>query len=105
MYLMTKKILRFFLNKYFLTALAFIVWLVFFDSNNILNGLKVKDKLNDLKKQKQFYMNEIKQDSILTRKLLSDTIELEKFARERYLMKKDNEDVYLIIDSTVDLHQ
>ena len=102
---MFKKVLRFFINKYFLTALAFIVWLVFFDSNNILNGLKVKDKLNDLKKQKQFYMNEIKQDSILTRKLLSDTIELEKFARERYLMKKDNEDVYLIIDSTVDLHQ
>ena len=102
---MTKKILRFFLNKYFLTALAFIVWLVFFDSNNILNRIKVKDKLNDLKRQKQFYINEIKHDSILTQKLLNDTVELEKFARERYLMKKDNEDVFLIRDTTAGQRQ
>jgi len=102
---MLKKILNFFINKYFLTTLAFIVWLVFFDSNNIVERLKVKDKLNDLKKEKKFYLDEIKHDSILTQKLLSDTIELEKFARERYLMKKDNEDIYLILDTTEDLHQ
>lgn len=102
---MLKKVLKFFINKYFLTALAFIIWLVFFDSNNILNRMKVKDKLNDLKIQKQFYLNEIKHDSVLTQKLLSDTVELERYARERYLMKKDNEDVYLIIDTTEDLHQ
>ena len=99
---MLKKILRFFINKYFLTTLAFVIWLVFFDSNNILNRMKVTEKLNDLKKEKKFYLDEIKHDSILTQKLLSDTIELEKYARERYLMKKDNEDVYLIIDTTED---
>lgn len=99
---MTKKILHFFINKYFLTTLAFVIWLVFFDSNNILNRLKVRDKLNDLKKEKKFYLDEIKHDSILTRKLLSDSVEIERYARERYLMKKDNEDVYLIIDTTED---
>jgi cell division protein DivIC len=102
---MLKKVLKFFINKYFLTTVAFIVWLVFFDSNNILNRMKVKDKLNDLKKEKKFYLDEIKHDSILTQKLLSDTVELERFARERYLMKKDNEDVYLIIDTTEDQHR
>ena len=102
---MIKKILGFFINKYFLTTVAFIVWLVFFDSNNIINRLKVKDKLNDLKTEKKFYLDEIKHDSILTLKLLSDTVELERFAREKYLMKKDNEDVYLVLDTTVDLHQ
>jgi cell division protein FtsB len=99
---MTRKILRFFINKYFLTTLAFVVWLVFFDSNNILNRLKLRDKLNDLKKEKKFYLDEIKHDSILTQKLLSDSVEIERYARERYLMKKDNEDVYLIIDTTED---
>ena len=99
---MFKKVLRFFINKYFLTTLAFIIWLVFFDSNNILNRMKVRDKLNVLKKEKKFYLDEIRHDSILTQKLLLDTIELEKYARERYLMKKDNEDVYLIIDTTED---
>jgi cell division protein DivIC len=100
-----KKISRFFLNKYFITALAFAVWLAFFDSNNILNRLKVNAKLNDLKKEKKFYLDEIHHDSVLTMKLLSDTVALEKFARERYLMKKDHEDVFLIIDSTEDLRQ
>ena len=81
------------------------MWLVFFDSNNILTNLRTLDKLNDLKKDKKFYIDEVKKDSILIQRLLYDTLELEKYARERYLMKKDNEDVYLVIDTTVDPRQ
>ena len=102
---MGNKIFRFFINKYFLTTLAFVIWLVFFDSNNIFNRLKVRDKLNELNIEKRSYLEGIKQDSILTQKLLYDTLEQEKFARERYLMKKGNEDVYLIVDTTVDPRQ
>ena len=78
------------------------MWLVFFDSYNMLTNLRTRDKLNALKKDKKFYMDEIKKDSILIQKLHSDTLELEKLAREKYLMKKDNEDVYLVIDTTAD---
>jgi hypothetical protein len=99
---MAKKILRFFINKYLLTTVAFFVWLVFFDSNNVLTNLRTRDKLNDLKKDKKFYIDEVRKDSVLVQKLLYDTLELEKYAREKYLMKKDNEDVYLVIDTTVD---
>ena len=102
---MAKKILRFFINKYFLTTLAFVVWLVFFDSNNVLTNRRTRDKLNALRKDKQFYKDEIKKDSILIQKLHSDTLELERLAREKYLMKKDNEDVYLVIDTTADQHR
>jgi cell division protein DivIC len=102
---MGKKILRFFINKYFITTLVFAAWLVFFDSNNVLTNMRTKDKLNQLKKDKQFYIDEIKKDSILVQKLLYDTLELEKYARERYLMKKDNEDVYLLIDTIADPRQ
>jgi hypothetical protein len=84
---------------------VFILWLVFFDNNNILTNLRTRDKLLNLKKDKQFYIDEVKKDSILIQKLLYDTLELEKYAREKYLMKKDNEDVYLVIDTTVDPRQ
>ncbi len=100
--MLAKKILRFFINKYFITTVAFIVWLVFFDSNNVLTNRRTRDKLNELRKDKKFYMDEIKKDSVLIQKLHTDTLELEKLAREKYLMKKDKEDVYLIIDTTAD---
>jgi hypothetical protein len=100
-----KKILQILLNKYFITTVAFVAWMVFFDSNNILNRLKLRHKLNDLRQEKQFYLDEIRKDSILNQKLLSDSSELERFAREKYLMKKENEDVFLIIDTTGDPRQ
>ena len=96
------KILKFFINKYFITTVLFVAWLIFFDSNNILTNMRTKDKLNELMKEKRFYIDEIKKDSVLIQKLLYDTLELEKYAREKYLMKKDNEDLYLLIDTIVD---
>jgi len=100
-----KKILRIIINKYTITLLAFAVWMVFFDSSSVLNRMKYRDKLNSLKQEKHFYLEEIKKDSILSQKLLSDTSEIEKFARENYLMKKEKEDVFLVIDTTADRHQ
>jgi len=102
---MIKKVFSFFINKFFLITAAFVIWLLFFDSNNILNRLRYRDKLKELKQEKHFYLNEMKNDSILTQKLLNDSLELEKFAREKYMMKKDKEDVYIVIDSTADRHQ
>lgn len=99
-----KKLLRFLLNKYFLTTIAFIVWLVFFDSNNLVTRNKLQQKLDVLNQEKQFYLQEIRKDSTLTRQLLEDSLRLEKFAREKYLMKKEGEDLYLVIDTTGDPH-
>jgi cell division protein DivIC len=100
-----KKIFRLFINKYTITITVFAVWMVFFDSNSILNRMKHKEKLNSIKQEKKFYLDEIRQDSVLSQKLLSDTSEIEKFAREHYLMKKEKEDVFLVIDTTADRHQ
>ena len=100
-----KKIIKIFINKYTITLLLFVVWMVFFDSSSVLNRMKYREKLNGLKQEKHFFLEEIKKDSILSQKLLSDTAEIEKFARENYLMKKENEDVFLVIDTTADRHQ
>jgi arginyl-tRNA synthetase len=97
-----KKILKVLLNKYLLVTTAFIVWMVFFDSNNFFTRSKLRDKLDDLEQEKHYYQDEIRKDSALTKKLLTDSAEQEKFAREKYLMKKDNEDLYLVIDTAAD---
>ena len=81
-----------------------MLWMVFFDSNNLLTRNKLQEKLDGLNVEKQFYLQEIKKDSTLTDQLLSDSAQLEKYARERYLMKKDKEDLFLVIDTTVDQH-
>ena len=88
------------LNKYFLITVAFILWMIFFDSNNVFTRRKLRDKLKDLRAEKQFYLDEIRKDSALTARLLADSSEMERLARERYLMKKDNEDLYLVIDTS-----
>lgn len=85
--------------------MAFVAWMVFFDSNNLLTRNRLQEKLDGLNLEKQFYIQEIKKDSTLTQQLMNDTTQLEKFARERYLMKKDMEDLFLVIDTTEDQHQ
>jgi cell division protein DivIC len=99
---MLKKILNILLNKYLITTVAFVVWLIFFDSNNMIMQQDLKAKLKDLQTEKKFYLDEIRRDSILTHQLLTDTAALEKFAREKYLMKKEGEDIFLVIDTTVE---
>jgi cell division protein DivIC len=100
-----RKIFKIVVNKYTITLVLFVVWMVFFDTSSILNRIKHKEKLNDLKQEKRFFLEEIRKDSVLSQKLLSDSLEIEKFARENYLMKKEKEDVFLVIDTTGDRHQ
>jgi hypothetical protein len=99
-----KFIFRILINKFFLTTVAFVVWMVFFDSNNLLTRNRLQEKLDVLNLEKQFYLEEIRKDSLLTHQLMTDSTQLEKFARERYLMKKENEDLFLVIDTTADQH-
>ncbi len=97
-------IFRILINKFFLTTVAFIVWMIFFDSNNLIRRNQLQEKLDVLNLEKQFYLQEIRKDSMLTHQIMTDSTQLEKFARERYLMKKENEDLFLVIDTTADRH-
>jgi hypothetical protein len=102
---MLRKILKVVLNKYTITFVAFIIWMVFFDSDNLLTRKHYRNVLNELKQEKHYYLDEIRKDSTLTRKLLTDSLALEKYAREKYLMKKDKEDVYIVSDTTAGQRQ
>ena len=83
-------------NKYLVLFLLFILWIIFIDDYNLINQSKIKNTVDDLKSQKEFYITEIKSDSTELYKLQNDPAEQERFAREKFLMKKENEDIFII---------
>ena len=85
-------------NKYFITFFVFLVWMLFFDNNNFIAQFRLNRTLNDLEMERDYYLTEIEKDQQATFELITDTLTLEKFGREQYLMKRDNEDIYLIVD-------
>lgn len=92
-----KKFLHILKNKYVIITLVFFVWIIIFDKNNLLSQIELAKKLHKLKEDKNYYLKEIIADSIKTHELLTNPENLEKFARERYLMKRDSEDIFLIV--------
>ena len=82
-------------NLYILVLTVFVIWMVFFDTNSLLIHLELKKEIKKLEKQKEFLRSEIDRDKQILEKL-SDPEELEKFARERYYLKKKDEEIYLI---------
>ncbi len=93
-----KKFFSFLKNKFILTIVVFIVWIVLFDSNNIMDRLKDLSNLKELRREKAYYIEEIKSDSVKLNELKTNIKNLEKFAREQYLMKRDNEDIFIVIE-------
>ncbi|MDB5019035.1 MAG: septum formation initiator [Pedobacter sp.] len=78
-------------------TLAFVVWMLFFDKNDMLSQYEFRSEVNKLEAEKEFYETEtahVKKD--LT-ELTTNLNTAEKFAREKYYMKKDNEDVFVIV--------
>ncbi len=94
-----KKAASFFTNKYLLVSAFFVVWMLFFDQRDFFQQREKMGELKKLETQKKYYQQEIEK----ARKELADIqhspAALEKLARERYLMKKDGEDIYIIEDS------
>lgn len=94
---MFKKIPPFLYNKYLIAVVVFLVWLTFFDRNNFISQVRYGRTLNKLRQQREFYKSEIVKDSTALIEL-ADSTKLEKYAREKYLFKKENEDIFLILE-------
>jgi|KBSMisStaDraftv2_1062788.scaffolds.fasta_scaffold00307_31 cell division protein FtsB len=88
----------FFRNKFLLTATGFMVWMLFFDHNNIFVQLERRGELNDLKDTKHYYEMQVSATQKELDELQSNAASIEKAAREKYLMKKDNEDLYVVAE-------
>ncbi|SEF57304.1 FtsB family cell division protein [Algoriphagus boritolerans] len=93
-----KKLLKYSSNFYVLATLLFLFWITFIDSNNLVNHFRLSQKLYQLEDQKEFYQEKKVKIMAEREELLSNPELLEKFARERYLMKKQTEDLYVIVE-------
>lgn len=92
-----KKIPPIFKNFYFLVTLFFLIWMLFFDSNDVITQMKLSSKQAELEQTKIFYENKIVEVKNDREALLNDEELLEKLAREKYLMKKESEDLFIVV--------
>lgn len=93
------KLPAFLRNFYVITLLVFLVWMLFLDSNDLISQFKLSNKLDNLETEKAYYQEKIEEVKKDREELLSNKELLEKFAREKYLMRKKTEDLYVIIET------
>ena len=84
-------------NKYFITFISFLIWLSFFDRSDFITQYAYRSKLHELEKERDYYVREISINKAEVSDLLTNPKNLERFAREKYKMKRDNEDVFLLV--------
>ena len=94
---MLVKIPKFFRSFYFLFTSLFLVWMFFFDSNDFITQYQMSKKLSELEDEKEHYQQRITEVQKDREELLSNTELLEKYAREKYQMKKPTEDLFIIM--------
>ena len=87
-------------NKYVLISLVFAGWMFFLDTNSWFIHHELDQEINELQDNKKYYQKEIAKDKAVIEKL-QDSVELEKFARQKYYMKRPDEDIYIIEYDTV----
>jgi hypothetical protein len=93
---MLKKLPKSLRNFYVVTGGIFFVWILALDSNNLINRFQLSSKLNSLENEKEYYVEKILEVEKDRDELFGDNESLEKFAREKYLMKKETEDIFIV---------
>ena len=93
-----KKIFLVFKNKYLLTIIGLSVWVIFFDKNDLRTQIELRTNVKQLEEERNYFAQEIASITSDIKELTTNPKTLEKFAREKYLMKRDNEDIFVIVD-------
>lgn len=93
-----RKFKRFIRNRYYLTLFLFFVYILVFDTNDLVSQISSYAELYRLRQQKRYYQQDLEETRQQILELTSNKESLEKFAREQYRMKRDNEDVYVILE-------
>jgi hypothetical protein len=96
--LIPQKLIKTLANKYLVAFMVFSVWMIFIDDNNIFFLRKNVNKLKEYRVEKAYFLEKIRKDSIRLQEMKDNAKNLDKFAREEFLMKKKDEDIFLIIE-------
>lgn len=91
-----KEVLRKLNNRYVYSTLVFLAVILFIDQFNLFEQIRLHRSLKDQKRQIEYYEKEISESKEYLNALQNDTATMEREAREQYMMKRDNEVVYLI---------
>lgn len=86
-------------HKFICSTVVFFVWVAFFDQNSWLVQRRIKQNIQSLTDEKQYYQDKIIRDSIMEYELKTNDNNLEKYAREQFFMKANDEDVYEIVET------
>lgn len=92
------KLPKFTRNFYFLFSFFFVIWMLFIDTNDFYTQYKLNQKRKSLEAQKEYYLEKISEVKEDRDELFSSDERLEKFAREKYLMKKETEDLFIVVE-------
>lgn len=95
---MKLKLPRIVRNFYFISGAFFLIWMLFIDSSDIFSQLKLRQKVSELESRKEYYMENIEVINQQYEERLNDPELMEKFAREKYYMKKKTEDLFVVIE-------
>jgi len=82
-------------NKYFLTGVPFLVWMLFFDDNSLLLQRELNQEMDKLEESIEFYQTELEYDRVELKELESNPAAFEKYAREKFWMHRPGEEVYV----------
>ena len=91
---LSRNLFQRFANKYTFVGLLFVIWIALFDKYSFIDRLQLRSKINQLENEQKYYREKIEEDK---QELLGNRDNLEKFAREQYLMKRENEDIFIIV--------
>ncbi|MFV0237685.1 MAG: FtsB family cell division protein [Flavobacteriales bacterium] len=93
-----KKWFKWGVNKYVLIIGLFVVWMTFFDDASLLQHIRIDQEIERLEEDRNFYKNQLESVKTELKKVQDDPKSIEKIARERFYMKKNHEDIFVIVE-------
>ena len=93
---MLNKIPKRFRSFYFITAVCFILWMLVLDNNDLISRFRLSAKMNSLENEREYYQEKIEEVNKDRNEVFGDKESIEKFAREKYPMKKESEDIFIV---------
>jgi len=93
---MLRIIFKILFNRYFLAITAFTIWMIYFDANSLKRQKILNGRIDEIKRMKTFYATEIEKNNTAIYELETNLETVEKYAREKYMMKRDSEDIYIV---------
>ncbi|WP_144281708.1 FtsB family cell division protein [Chryseobacterium echinoideorum] len=98
-----KFIQNYILNKYVITIVLFLVWMIFFDKTSFLVIHELNGEINKYEEQLEYYKSEYEKNDKFYKKLMNNKSEKEKYARENYFMKKPNEEIFILVADSANI--